>query len=99
LPTLSEGFAHVILEAMASGLPVITTGHSCGPDIITDGKEGWIIPIRSVKSLTEKLEWCMNNKKYLFDMGQSAADTASKYTWEKFRNRIIDFYESAIPDS
>jgi glycosyltransferase involved in cell wall biosynthesis len=48
LPTLSEGFAHVILEAMSCGLPVITTGNSCAPDIIADGKEGFIVPVKTV---------------------------------------------------
>ncbi|MHC5731280.1 MAG: glycosyltransferase family 4 protein, partial [Nostoc sp.] len=45
-PSLVEGFGLVLLEAMACGIPVITTTHTAGPDIITDGTEGFIVPIR-----------------------------------------------------
>ncbi|MFM6504773.1 MAG: glycosyltransferase family 4 protein, partial [Dolichospermum sp.] len=45
-PSLVEGFALVLLEAMACGIPIITTPNTAGPDIITDGVEGFIIPIR-----------------------------------------------------
>lgn len=98
LPTLSEGFAHVVLEAMASGLPVLTTNHSCGPDIITEGKDGWILSVKSVSALVDRLEWSINNKSVLFEMGQEASKTASNFTWEKFRRGIVEFYESVIPD-
>jgi glycosyltransferase involved in cell wall biosynthesis len=96
LPTLSEGFAHVILEAMSCGLPVITTGNSCAPDVITDGKEGFIIPVKSSEALIAKLEWCVQHKNELFDMGQLAASRAALFTWQRFRKGIIDFYESSI---
>ena len=55
LPSLFEGFGLVILEAMAQGVPVITTDHTAGPDIIEDGTEGFIVPIRSAEAITEKL--------------------------------------------
>lgn len=96
LPTLSEGFAHVIVEAMSCGLPVITTGNSCAPDIITDGKEGFIIPVKDSEALTQKLEWCIQHKDDLFDMGQSAATRSSMLTWENFRKGVTGFYESCI---
>jgi glycosyltransferase involved in cell wall biosynthesis len=96
LPTLSEGFAHVILEAMSCGLPIITTANSCAPDIITEGKEGFIIPIKDSEALAGKLDWCAAHKDVLFDMGQAAAGKAGTLTWQRFRKGIVDFYESCI---
>jgi glycosyltransferase involved in cell wall biosynthesis len=96
LPSLSEGFGHVILEAMAAGLPIIATTNTSAPDLITDGKEGWVIPIRSTKALVEKLNWCIENKNQLFEMGLIAASTAKQFTWERFRAGIVNFYETQI---
>ena len=55
-PSLFEGFGLVILEAMAQGTPVITTEHTCGPDIIDDGTDGFIVPIRSAEAIAEKID-------------------------------------------
>lgn len=98
LPSLCEGFGHVILEAMACGLPVITTPNTCAPDILEDGKEGFIIPIRDSDSLANKIDWCLKNKEGLYAMGQSASKKASQFTWEKFRKGIIQFYENSISE-
>ena len=96
LPSLSEGFAQVILEAMSCGLPVLTTTNSCGPDILTEGINGWVVSVRSVDKLVEKLEWSILNKTTLFDMGNVAAQTARQYSWPKFRNQVAEFYKNAV---
>jgi len=55
-PSLFEGFGLVLLEAMAMGLPVITTPHTAGPDLIREGMEGFIVPIRHSTAIAERLE-------------------------------------------
>ena len=54
LPTLSEGSANVVYEAMAAGLPVITTANA--GSIIVDGESGVLIPIRDTEALAAVLE-------------------------------------------
>jgi glycosyltransferase involved in cell wall biosynthesis len=93
LPSLSEGFAHVILEAMAAGLPVITTPHTCGPDIIDEGENGFIVPIRNVEKLKEKIEWCIENQESITNMGHAAENKARQYTWKRFEENVVSFYE------
>lgn len=97
LPSLAEGFAHVILEAMATGLPVITTGHTAGPDVINDGSEGFLIPVRSPEIIAEKLEFLLQNREVCEGMGYAAASKARELTWQKFRNGIIAYYKSLKP--
>ena len=96
LPSLVEGFGHVIVEAMATGLPVIATPHTGGVDIITDGKEGYIVPIRSAEAIAEKLSWAIDNPSRLREMGNAAAQQARKFTWERFRQAIVHAYLQMI---
>ena len=91
LPSLVEGFAHVIVEAMACGLPIITTNHTCGPDITT-GESGFIVPIRDARALAEKLSWGIDHRAALAQMGEVAANQAALLTWEKFRAGIRAAY-------
>jgi len=55
LGTAREGCCNAVLEALATGLPVVTTPHTCGPDVIEPGKHGWIVPIRDSQAIAERL--------------------------------------------
>lgn len=87
-PSLVEGFGLVILEAMACGIPVITTPNTAGPDIITDGIEGFIVPIRDSEKLQEKLEWCYSHPQELLEMGLAARRKAEQLTWDLYRQEL-----------
>ncbi|MBP0014383.1 MAG: glycosyltransferase family 4 protein [Roseofilum sp. SBFL] len=89
-PSLVEGFGLVLLEAMACGIPVITTPNTAGPDIITDGVEGFIIPIRDTEALQDKLDWCYHHPLELAQMGQAARKKAEQLTWSQYRQRLAD---------
>lgn len=95
-PSLVEGLALVILEAMACSIPVITTTHSGGSDIITDGVEGFIIPIRDVGAIEEKLEWCYSHPQELAEMGRAARRKAEVLTWELYRQRLAEQIEKEV---
>ncbi len=88
-PSLVEGFGLVLTEAMACGIPVITTPNTAGPNLITDGVEGFIVPIRDVEALKTKLEWCYQHPKELAEMGRAARLKAEKITWERYREKLI----------
>ncbi len=89
-PSLVEGFGLVLLEAMACGIPVITTVHTAGCNIITDGVDGFIIPIRDVNTLKEKLEWCYDHPLELAEMGKAARQKAEQLTWENYRQKLMN---------
>ncbi|NEQ98018.1 MAG: glycosyltransferase family 4 protein [Cyanothece sp. SIO2G6] len=87
-PSLVEGFGLVLLEAMACGIPVITTPNTAGPDIINDGVDGFIVPIRDVEVLKEKIEWCYQHPKELMGMGHAARQKAEQLNWAKYRSQL-----------
>jgi alpha-maltose-1-phosphate synthase len=88
LPSLVEGLALVQLEAMACGIPLITTPNAGGSDIVTDGVEGFVVPIRDVGVLQEKLEWCYRHPLELAQMGRAARQKAQHLTWNLYRQRL-----------
>jgi starch synthase len=87
-PSLFEGFGLVILEAMSRGLPVIATPHTAAPDLIADGTEGFIIPIRSPAAITEKLELLLRDPARLAAMKVAARKKAEALSWQTYRSRL-----------
>lgn len=90
-PSLFEGFGLVILEAMSQGLPVITTANTAGPDIITDGRDGYIVPIRSSEAIRDRLELLRSDPVLLAAMSEEARKTALKCTWEAYRTQLVQW--------
>lgn len=85
LPTVFEGFGLVIVEAMAAGLPVITTSHSMGPDAVEQGKNGWIVPIRDVEAIGHAISELRAKSDEEFEsMRIFARESALKFTWERY---------------
>ena len=89
-PTIVEGFGRNIIEAMASGLPVITTANCGGPDLIEDGVTGFIIPIRDVAAICEKLAWIYDHPQEAIEMGERARNRVSSLTQADYRSRFAD---------
>ena len=89
LPTILDGFGFVILEALAAGTPVITTSHSFGPEIISDGKNGFIVEPRDIEGLSEKIERIieLSPAEYM-RMRQIANHSASLFSWEQYSTRL-----------
>jgi glycosyltransferase involved in cell wall biosynthesis len=89
LPSLHEGFGMVITEAMSQGLVVITTPHTGGPEVIADGVDGFLVPIRSTAAVEEKLDLLARDRPRLAAMQQAARDKAASWTWEHYRRHIV----------
>jgi glycosyltransferase involved in cell wall biosynthesis len=94
LPSYYEGFAIVILEAMASGLAVITTTATAGPDIITEGREGWIFDPGDLDALIEKMRLCLKDMNAVRLMRAAARTTAEQHSWSRYISRLISNFET-----
>ena len=89
LPSLVEGFGLVITEALSRGLPVITTAHAGGADLMTDGREGFIVPIRSPDAIADRLTRLAEDRDLLARMAEAALATARRNPWERYEARIV----------
>lgn len=89
LPSLHEGFGLVMAEAMGQGLVVVTTPHTAGPDLIIDGVDGFLVPIRSSEAIEETLALLIRDRVRLAAMQEAARRKALAYTWENYRQRLL----------
>ena len=95
--SIEEGLALVQPQAMACSLPVICTTNTGGEDIIRDGKDGFVIPIRDMDALKEKLVYLYENSGTLKEMGKSAKKRVSSgFTWDDYGDRIIKEYKRIL---
>jgi starch synthase len=98
-PTLLDGFGRNLIEAMAAGLPVITTRHCAGPDLIEDSINGFIVPIRDVEAICEKLAWIYDHPQEAIEIGERARASVAHLTQadyrRRFAERIYDVWQSS----
>lgn len=87
-PTIaSEGFPKVVLEALACGLPVITTPVSVLPQLIANGC-GVLLEERTPKAIAEAVLFCLSDAERYQEMSHMAIQTARQYSLERWRDTI-----------
>jgi glycosyltransferase involved in cell wall biosynthesis len=86
LPSLCEGMATVLIEALSSGLPVIATENS-GLEI-NDGVDGFLVPIRSPAAIAERLEQLASDPALLLEMTRNARKRSEDFTLEAYSERL-----------
>jgi len=88
LPSVLEGFGLVIPEAMATGLPVISSTHSAAPEIIRDGVDGYVLEPDDIDGLSSRLSTLADNRDLCRTMSQSAITRSQDYSWERHEERL-----------
>lgn len=91
-PSVTEGFGIPVLEAMAHGRPVIVSQGAGAHEIVEDGKEGFVVPIRNPEAIAEKILYFHDNPDEVKRMGRNARLKAEQYTWDKIRKIYEGLY-------
>ncbi len=94
--SIQEGLSMVIAEAMACGLPVICTTNTGGSELLQDDVEGFIIPIRDVDVLKERILLLYKDKTKREQMGRAALARAKEATWNIYGDRCVEAYERIL---
>lgn len=90
LPSIVEGRALVIQEAMSQGLPIIITANTGAEDLVLTEETGFLVPIRSPAVIAEKINWFIGNRTKIFQMGIKAKQLADTYSWESYATTICN---------
>jgi glycosyltransferase involved in cell wall biosynthesis len=94
-PTLSDGFGLVVAEAMAHGLPVITTDQAGAAELVSPDN-GLIVPAGDPRALAQALQWCLDNRERLHAMRFHALEAARRRQWHHFRRDLIAALEKGL---
>jgi UDP-glucose:(heptosyl)LPS alpha-1,3-glucosyltransferase len=95
LPTLYDPFPNVILEAMASGLPVITSEKSGGAELIEPDKSGYVCDALDINAIANHMRSFLDNDSAM-EMGRRAREIVLPYTFEAMSTRLRALYESLL---
>jgi colanic acid/amylovoran biosynthesis glycosyltransferase len=95
LSSLSEGISNAVLEAMACGLPVVTTDCGGMREAVTDGEDGFVVPVRDPMAISAALEKLASNPPLRRQMGQHGRTTVeSMFDLKSQINRFNDLYKA-----
>jgi glycosyltransferase involved in cell wall biosynthesis len=81
LPTLQDGFAAVLTQALAAGLPLVTTPCCAGPDLIREGRNGWVVPVRDPEALAGRLDWLAGHRADLAAAVREVGTAEVRFDW------------------
>jgi len=85
LPSIDDGFGMVMNQAMACGCPVIASTHTGGPDLITEGQDGFLVPIRDPEAILNRLQQLADDPALQREMGANAlSKVKTAGGWEQY---------------
>ena len=93
-PSVAEGFGQVLLESLASGLPILSTTHTAAPDLIDEGVQGFVVEPRRPDLLAARIDWAATHRSELRAMREPARARAEQFSWSLFRRGVV----SAVTD-
>jgi glycosyltransferase involved in cell wall biosynthesis len=96
LPSIQEGMAMVQAEAMACGLPLICSTNTGGEDLIRDGIDGFVVPVRDVEALKEKILYLYEHENERREMGRNALQRVKEFTWDRYGERVVEAYRRTL---
>ena len=95
--SLEEGLAMVQPQAMACGLPVICTTNSGGSEIVDEGINGFVCPIRDIEYLKNKISFFYNNRDQLKNFSENSYKKARKdLSWDNYSQKVYEEYKKLI---
>lgn len=96
LPSLAEGLPLVILEALASGTPVIASNVAGIPEIVSDGYNGLLVPPKDTEALSEAMQKLASNPELRNEMGKNARRTVDeRFSWRSIAEEVLKVYGKA----
>ena len=96
LCSLNEGMGRALVEAMASGLPVVATNVGGLPDMVEEGVSGCLVPAGAPDALAAAVSRMLDDRGRLRSMGERSREKSAAYTVERMNNQLGDLYRDLV---
>jgi glycosyltransferase involved in cell wall biosynthesis len=96
LPSLNEGMGRVLVEAMALGKPIVASNIGGIPDLVTHGKNGFLVPPKNPKELAKYIQILLEDKEKREKMGLAGKEMALNFSAENMVEKIEELYEELL---
>lgn len=97
LPSIEEGFGMVLLQAMASGLPVVTTNVTGGTELVREGENGFLVPPGDADTLADALSGLAADREGAWEMGRRARHhIETSFRWSHYIDRAVTAYQQLV---
>jgi len=93
-PSLYEGFGLPPLEAMACGIPIITSNTSSLPEVV--GNVGILVDPNDIESLSDEMYRVLKDDKLMHQMSRDGLKRSKMFTWERMANEVLETYNNAL---
>jgi glycosyltransferase involved in cell wall biosynthesis len=95
LPSLNEGMSNTVLEALATGIPIVATKTGGTEELVCDGENGFFVAQKSARDLAEKLERLINNETLRESFGQASRERAEAMSWKNTAEKYVELYRKS----
>ncbi|EKE20461.1 MAG: group 1 glycosyl transferase, partial [uncultured bacterium] len=96
LPSLNEGMSNAMLEALASGLPILATQTGGTEELVEDGINGFVIKMKDPKDLADKIEMILKDDGLRVQMGLASRKKAQEMSWKNVAQKYFELYEEIV---
>jgi glycosyltransferase involved in cell wall biosynthesis len=97
LPSISEGFGMVVMEALAVGTPVVASQTGGIPEIVDHGETGWLAEPGDVDAFRDRIEWCLDNPAAAAEMGEEGSQRVKeRFNAGRLAEKHVQLYQSVL---
>lgn len=96
LPSLNEGMSNAMLEALATGLPIVTTNTGGASELVKDGENGFIVEFQNSHDIAQKIKTIMDDKELRESMSRKSLEMSKEMSWQSVAEKYAGTYEKIM---
>jgi glycosyltransferase involved in cell wall biosynthesis len=97
LPSVEDGYGLVLLQSLASGCPIIASTNTGGSECVVDGKNGFLVPIRSAEAIAEKITKIYEHPEERDAMRNAALESVRRIGgWHSYGDEMVKVYSQVL---